>query len=210
MTPARRRRLDANTRRAEIVEAASAVFDGRDPHSVTFEDVADAAGVSRALVYNYFRDKGELVAAVYLRSLGRLDAALAEAVGGPLEPEVHLPLVVRTYLQFAREDPEAFRNLVDTETAHHPAVREARRERRDAVARAWGDTPEARVVASAVLGLLEAATVAWLERSDLGADSDRVANLLLAVLRNGLDSATFAGATQTTWDDSDDPYPERS
>lgn len=175
------------------MEAAASVFEGRDAHDVTFEAVAEAAGVSRALVYNYFRDKGELLAAVYLRSLRRLDTALAKAVGGEMRTDRHLPQVVRTYLRFAAEDPAAFRNLIDTETAHHPKVREARQERLEGIARSWGGTPEAHLVASAVLGLLEAATVTWLDERDPARDLDRVADVLVAVLRDGLHGAALAG-----------------
>ncbi|MBI2168134.1 MAG: TetR/AcrR family transcriptional regulator [Actinobacteria bacterium] len=189
----RGRRLDAATRRAEIVEAAAAVFEGRDPHDVTFEEVAGAAGVSRALVYNYFRDKGELVAEVYLRSLRRLDAALAASLGElagdrELRVEERLPVVVHTYLRFAEADPEAFRNLVDTETVHHPKVRDARRDRLEALASSWGASPEAHVVAAAVVGLLEAGTVGWLEEQELGVDLNRVADLLVGVLQRGVPS----------------------
>ena len=59
-----RTRLDPEIRREQIVEAAEQVFHGRDPSEVTFEEIAEAAGVSRALVYNYFGDKGGLIAAV--------------------------------------------------------------------------------------------------------------------------------------------------
>lgn len=180
-----RRRLDAATRRAEIVEAAARVFEGRDLHDVTFEEVAEAAGVSRALVYNYFRGKGDLVAAVHLRSLRRLDAAL-QAAGREAPRAGALPQAVRTYLEFAESDPETFRSLVDTETAHHPTVREARRRRLDRMARAWGGTLEARVAASAVVGMLEGATREWLEERSLGADVERVADVLVSVLRDGL------------------------
>jgi len=180
-----RRRLDATTRRAEIVDAAATVFDGRNPHDVTFEEVAAAAGVSRALVYNYFRDKGELVAAVHLRSLTRLDAVLQQA-GRSAPGDGTLPVVVRTYLRFAAEDPEAFRNLVDTEAAHHPEVKAARRRRVSDLADTWGGSPEARVAASAVMGLLEGATKEWLEERHLGADVQRVADMLVHVLREGL------------------------
>lgn len=180
-----RRRLDAETRRAEIVDAAAQVLEGRDPHEVTFEEIAHTAGVSRALVYNYFRDKGELLAAVHLRSLRRLDGALHTAGRGAPGDAV-LPVLVRTYLEFAESDPEAFRNLVDTEVSHHPEVQAARRSRLDGMAREWGDTPEARVAAGALLGLLEGATRAWLEARDLGADVDRVTDVLVGLLREGL------------------------
>lgn len=181
----RRRRLDAASRRVEIVEAAAGVFEGRDLHDVTFEQVAEAAGVSRALVYNYFRDKGELVAAVHLRSLRRLDEVLQHA-DRTVPGDGALPVAVRTYLRFAESDPEAFRNLVDTETAHHPKVREARRRRVTHLAKEWGGSPEARVAASAVLGMLEGATKEWLEEREVGTDVERVASMLVAVLRDGL------------------------
>ena len=58
-------RLDPATRRALLVEAASGVFRGRDPSDVSFEEVAEAGGVSRSLVYAYFGDRGGLIAAVY-------------------------------------------------------------------------------------------------------------------------------------------------
>lgn len=190
----RRRRLDAATRRAQIVAAASAVLEGRDAYDVTFDEVAAAAGVSRALVYNYFRDKGELIAAVYLRSLQRLDDVLQDTGGGPMMADDRIPIVVRTWLRFAEQDPEAFRSLVDSENAHHPVVQEARRERLEAMADTWGGTPEARVMASAVMGLLEAAASEWLEYQDAGrsldaADLDRVADVLVTVLRDGLPAA---------------------
>src|SRR5512145_180401 len=74
---ARRPRLDPEARRAQIVEAAAEVFRGRDPATVRFDEVARAAGVSRSLVYAYFGDRGELIAAVHLHSLSDLDAELS-------------------------------------------------------------------------------------------------------------------------------------
>src|ERR687891_398237 len=80
-----RRRLEPGRRRAEIVQAASALYRGRDPATVRFEEVADAAGVSRSLVYAYFGDRGGLLAAVYLYSLAGLDE-------GPSPLPNHVPL----------------------------------------------------------------------------------------------------------------------
>ncbi len=62
--PSRRTRLDPDTRRRSIVQAASEVMLGHDPMEVSIELVAEAAGVSRALIYNYFGDRGGLLAAV--------------------------------------------------------------------------------------------------------------------------------------------------
>ncbi len=75
-----RTRLDPEVRREQIIDAAEAVFAGREANEVTLEEIAEAAGVSRALVYNYFGDKSGVIAAVYLRSFDRLDAQLATAL----------------------------------------------------------------------------------------------------------------------------------
>ncbi len=71
-----RTRLDPELRRSQIVEAAVRVFSETDPVEVTFEEIAEAAGVSRALVYNYFGDRGGLVAAVYLHTFDELNDQL--------------------------------------------------------------------------------------------------------------------------------------
>jgi AcrR family transcriptional regulator len=94
-----RTRLDPETRREQIVSAAEAVFQGRDPADVTFEEIAIAAGVSRALVYNYFGDKSGLIAAVYLRSFERLDDTLRAALTGISTPSERLRLVITCYLE---------------------------------------------------------------------------------------------------------------
>ena len=68
-------RLDPEVRRELILDAAERVMAGRLPAEVTFEEVADAAEVSRALVYNYFRDRTGLLVALAERTLDRLDSA---------------------------------------------------------------------------------------------------------------------------------------
>ena len=179
-----RTRLDPEVRREQIVEAAEQVFKGRDPADVTFEEIADAAGVSRALVYNYFGDKGGLIAAIYLRSLRRLDDQL-DAVVDPAAPAAErLQAVVRCYLCFARENSSPWRLIFTTAAMEHPEVLAARRDRFERLARSWGETPEARIAARAVVGFLESATLDWVENRDL--DLDRVSDLLFTMLWTGL------------------------
>ena len=86
-----RTRLDPEVRRELILDAAEEVFRSRPPSEVTFESVADAAGVSRALVYNYFGDRSGLLAAVELRSLERLDRRLRAALGSDPLPQRAAP-----------------------------------------------------------------------------------------------------------------------
>src|SRR5436305_732256 len=58
-----RRRLSVAERRDELIAAALDLFSHRSPEDVSIDDVAEAAGASRALVYHYFGGKQELYVA---------------------------------------------------------------------------------------------------------------------------------------------------
>lgn len=180
----RRTRLDPDVRKEQILEAAERLFTRRDPFGVTFEVIAEAAGVSRGLVYNYFSDKGELLARVYERVFLRLDAALDAARARARSPEDGLRCVVDAYLKFAEANAGVFTHLVASAAAHHPRVQDVRRERLDRLAKEWGGAPAAVLAAAAVTGLLEEAACRFLELDDL--HRGRVIDFLVALLGRGL------------------------
>lgn len=177
-------RLDPTTRRAQLVTAAADVFRGRDPSEVRFEEVAEAAGVSRSLVYAYFGDRGGLIAAVYLHNLERLDAELGRALESALPDEVRLRRLIRRYLLFARDNQASWNLMAAAGALQHPAIRAARRARIERIAAAWADHPAGRLVAHSVVGFLEGGTQDWLDYRDRGID--RTTDILLAVLWTGL------------------------
>jgi AcrR family transcriptional regulator len=179
--------MDPEVRRQQILDAAARVLADRDPAEVTFEELAAEAGVSRALVYNYFGDKAGLVAALYLRGLQRLDDELAVAVQPHRGAAESFKAAVHCYLRFARRNRATWRLLGYAAALDHPDVRAARRARHEALARGWGGTDEARAVARGITGFLEGATVAWLE--DGGRRQAQMAELLSTVLWSGLSSA---------------------
>jgi AcrR family transcriptional regulator len=180
-TPAR---LDPAIRREQLLSAAVSLYEDRDPSSVTFEEVADAAGVSRSLVYAYFGDRGGLVAAVYLRSLERLDADLGRALEAELPDETRLRRIVRRHLQFARDNDGAWQLIASAGALAHPAVRGARRVRIERIAQVWGSTPEAQLVASSVVALLEAGVHHWFEARDCGIE--RATEVLTDLIWSGI------------------------
>ena len=171
-------------RRALLVEAAAAVFRGRDPSDVSFEEVADAGGVSRSLVYAYFGDRGGLIAAVYLHNLDQLDRELGRALDDRLPDEVRLRRIIRRYLLFARDNEPAWNVMAATGSLQHPAIQAARRARIERIAGAWGTGPTARLVTRGVVGLLEAGAQDWVDYRDSGLE--RATDVLFAVLWEGL------------------------
>jgi len=74
-----RRRRDPETARAEILDAAERVLAESPPDAVGLKEVAEAAGVSHALVSHYFGTYTELVEEVLVRRIRLLrEAALAQ------------------------------------------------------------------------------------------------------------------------------------
>lgn len=177
-------RLDPETRRGLLVEAAAGVLRGRDPSDVAIEEVAAAGGVSRALVYAYFGDRGGLLAAVYLHNLERLDREVGRALDARLPDEVRLRRLVRRYLLFARDNRESWDLMVTTGAIQHPAIQAARRARIERIASSWATEPSARLIAHSVVGLLEAGTQDWIDYRDCGIE--HATKVLLAILWEGL------------------------
>jgi len=182
-----RTRLDPELRRSQIVDAAVRVFSEADPVEVTFEEIADAAGVSRALVYNYFGDRGGVLAAVYLHTFDELNHELNATIDREAPPEDRLRSIVRGYLRYAVDHAAAWRLLQLTAAVKHPAVQSARQHHMEQLALAWGATgAEGRTLAYGVVGMLESATFDWLRDRDT--DIDRLTDLIFDLLWTGLSS----------------------
>src|SRR5829696_240930 len=85
-TQERRRRMSAGDRRALILDAAREAFAEGGYHSTALEDVAERAGVSKALLYEHFDSKRDLHAAMLEAHvqdlLARIGAALVDAEPG--------------------------------------------------------------------------------------------------------------------------------
>jgi AcrR family transcriptional regulator len=108
---AERRLEEKDRRRADILSAAETVAatDGID--ALTMDQVARQARISRALLYVYFRDKGDLHLGLCERGLDilrdRFEAAAARQRTGLLQLEA----IGRAYVAFAQEFPVYFEAL---------------------------------------------------------------------------------------------------
>ncbi len=78
-----RRRLSAEQRRASILNAANEVFGDRGYEHVRIDDIATAAGISKALIYEHFRSKSELYIELMNHAAAELGTSLVTAAGSP-------------------------------------------------------------------------------------------------------------------------------
>lgn len=165
-----RKRLSPEQRREEILFAAHQVFVACDPATVTFEEIAAQAGVSRALVYNYFGDKGTLLAEVYQHAVAELDEQLLADLRDAESMAVRLHRIVAHYLAFAEARAGIWHVLGHVAATQHPATLAARRARIDAFAAAIDDNPATRVAVAGLIGMVEEALSQWLLQPELSRD----------------------------------------
>jgi AcrR family transcriptional regulator len=166
----RSRRLEPAARRAQILTAAAAVYRERDPAAVRFDEVAAAAGVSRSLVYAYFGDRAGLMAAVYLHSMSDFDDELTHLLRDVPVDEERFTALVRSYLRLVEANSDTWRLFAAAGTLEHVEVQKARQARCQRIADTWGGDGCARLLATGLVGLLEAAATEWLANRACGPD----------------------------------------
>ena len=79
----RRKKESPSGHRAQIAQAASALFLEHGAASVSMDDIAKAAGYSKATLYVYFENKDEIVRVLTLESMKKLAACVRAALQGP-------------------------------------------------------------------------------------------------------------------------------
>lgn len=100
--------------------AALELFGRRDAERVSIDDVASAAGASRALVYHYFGGKQELYVAALRSAAADLEARLRpRGDGRPLE---ELAWGLSRYFDFVEEHEAGFAALLKGGPAGHGRV----------------------------------------------------------------------------------------
>jgi len=102
-----RRRLSPEDRRAELLALGAEVFGKRPYDEVRIDEIAERAGVSRALMYHYFPDKRAFFAAVVKDEADRLyEATNREPVSG-LTMFEEVRVGVLAYMAYHDQNPEA-------------------------------------------------------------------------------------------------------
>lgn len=107
---ARTPRLPAARRRDQLLEVALELFGGGDYHATSMDDIAEAAGVTKPVLYQHFPSKQGL----YLELLRNVGADLrAEVIASESADTPHQQVLAgfRGYFRFVAARPNAFRLL---------------------------------------------------------------------------------------------------
>ncbi|MEC0174013.1 TetR/AcrR family transcriptional regulator [Paenibacillus favisporus] len=101
--------------KAKIREAAIDLFMRKGYHATSIDDVSKHAGVSKGLLYNYYKGKEELLGAMVEARIGELIQVMEKAEA--LEtPEEQLKHIVEGAVDNVRRSPEVFRFYLHLQT----------------------------------------------------------------------------------------------
>jgi AcrR family transcriptional regulator len=103
----RTRLLPRAERRSSIIAGAAKAFAAGGFEATSMEDIAEAAGVTKLIVYRHFESKEEL----YRSILEQVSGRLAEEVALGMSSTRRRGVTVSAFLTVAREDPDGFRLL---------------------------------------------------------------------------------------------------
>jgi AcrR family transcriptional regulator len=186
-------RLPAARRRRQLLDVALAAFAAQGFHPTSMNDIAEAAGVTKPVLYQHFRSKRALYLEL-LEDVGeRLRDTIAKAAakaGGPREQVV---AGFREYFRFVSDHEDAFQLLFgggsrrDAEFAD--AVRAVERSIADIIAEFIDvkglDADRRLLLAHGIVGLAEGASRHWLVDGAEG-DPDTLAEQVAILAWAGL------------------------
>ncbi|MGI8953295.1 MAG: TetR/AcrR family transcriptional regulator [Nocardioidaceae bacterium] len=107
-SPRARKTAAADRRRertAEIVAATRALFDERGVRDAQIEDIANAVGINRAIIYRHFSGKEELFAMTLATYLDELVQEMAAADDESHRPAARLRAVASAFLVYGEQHP---------------------------------------------------------------------------------------------------------
>jgi len=110
------RRALTEERRKQILDAATKVFAAKGFDRATIADIARAANIAEGSIYNYFKNKSDLLISIPRQViqppvesvLGQMRAASA----APIPPELMLPIVAKNMAAVFRQNGHIFRILI--------------------------------------------------------------------------------------------------
>jgi AcrR family transcriptional regulator len=186
-------RLPAARRRRQLLDVARQVFAERGFHPTSMNDIAEAAGVTKPVLYQHFRSKRqlylELLDDVGGQLLEMIDAATTSAPG----PREQVEAGFRAYFAFVDAHEDAFRVLFGGGTRRDEEFSDKARQVEESIAEAIAelidveglDTQSRRLVAHGLVGLAEGTSRYWLagEHRDAQGLAELLTDLAWAGLR---------------------------
>jgi AcrR family transcriptional regulator len=170
-TAGRPTRLPRSARRKQLLAAAQQVFVAHGYHAAAMDDIAEAAGVSKPVLYQHFPGKLELYLALLDTHCEAIVAKVRSAMAATADNKERVKGAVQAYFDFMDHESEAFRLVFESDLRNDPAVRDRVKRVELGCIAAITDTiisdtgvsrPHAELLASGLVGVAGGAAQFWL------------------------------------------------
>ena len=196
------RRLTAEQRRQQLFSVSLELFAQRGYRATTMDDIAEAAGVTKPLLYQHFSSKRSLYLELVDSIAKDLLTAISTAVAGADGPRQQVELGFAAYFRLVVTREAEFRLLYGRDHAEDQELGRALRAVEDAIAEAIDpliaaglDADHRRLLAYGIVGLAEGASRRFIaQRTETDSDegieeqalrlAQRMADLAWAGLRS--------------------------
>ena len=189
-------RLPAERRRRQLLDVALGLFADHGFHGASMDDLAEAAGVTKPVLYQHFGSKRDLYLEVLDDVGNRLLTAIGKAAAAAGGPRQQVENGFSAYFRFVADNESAFRVLFvgSGRGSEDRAIIDAVRRVEDAIADAIAvlieadiDDEHRRLLAHGIVGLAESTSRYWLRhgrREHPEVLARRLADLAWAGLRS--------------------------
>jgi len=195
VTTATGSRLPREQRRAQVLDAARAVFVESGYYSAGMDDIAERAGVSKPVLYQHLLSKLDLYLALLDAGIEELLASTDIAVRETTDNKQRVQLTMRAYFAFVDNPDGAYRLVFESDLLNEPEVRK-RVEAADqaiatrialVIAADTGLRPdEAMLLGSGMQGMAQVAAQRWLRQEQNTMSRDEAADLIAALAWRGI------------------------
>lgn len=111
-----RRAREKQQRYDDIVDAAESIFFHKGYNSTSMDEIANAAQISRPLLYVYFKDKAAIMRAVMLRAARSMVTRFADAKSNGDNGMNQIKGIGLAYYQFSLDESDYFDVMTDMST----------------------------------------------------------------------------------------------
>lgn len=188
-------RLPREQRRESVLEAARVVFVRVGYHPTSMDDIAEAAGVTKPVLYQHFSSKLELYLAVLDQAIDELLAAADKALRSTADNKLRVQATMRAYFEFVDAKAGGYQLLFESDVMSQAEVRQRVdrahalvAQRIAAVIAEDTDLSESQtlLLGSALQGMAQVAATRWLADPDEGMTRDDAADLVAALAWRGI------------------------
>jgi AcrR family transcriptional regulator len=185
--------MPADQRRQQLFEVARERFAQQGFHATSMDEIAEAAGVTKPVLYQHFPSKRALYVELLEETGRQLLSTLADATARAGSPRERVELGFRAYFRFAVGNRSAFLFLLGTSLRSDPEFARIVEEILDAAAETIATlieipAPDAQrqMLANAIVGMAEAVGLRVLREPGAVVDGDQLAKWISELAWFGL------------------------